>query len=70
MVNVQEIEKTANDFIVSRLDRQGVAKTLRNLVSSCDRACANCPVPRTVRNRFSDSIQIYLKGQISCLRSQ
>lgn len=70
MINVLEIEKAANDFIVSRTDRQGVVKTLRTLVSSCDRACANCGVPRTVKNRFNESVQIYLKGQISCLKSQ
>ena len=70
MVNVQEIEKTANDFVVSKIDRQGVAVTIRRLVNSCDRVCTNCRVPQAVKNRFSESVQIYLKGQIICLKSQ
>ena len=70
MVNVQEVEKAANDFLLSKVDRQGVAVSLRKLVNSCTRECARCPVPQTVKDRFSDSVQIYLKGQIICLKSQ
>ena len=70
MVNPQEIEKVATGFNASRLDRQGVAVSLRRLVASCTRECAKCSVPQVVKNRFSESVQIYLKGQISCLRSQ
>lgn len=70
MVNLQEVEKVATGFNVSRLDRQGVAVSLRRLVGSCTRECSRCPVPQAVKTRFSESVQIYLKGQIICLKTQ
>lgn len=70
MNNLQVVKKAANDFIVSRLDRKGVAITLRSLARSCDRNCSGCPVPQTVTSHFSGPILIFLKSELDCLKSQ
>jgi len=70
MNNLSVVQKAANDFLVSRLDRKGVATTLRGLVNSCDRRCSDCKVPQSVTSHFRGPILIFLKSELICLRSQ
>lgn len=74
MINLQEIEKAATDFVVSNIDRNGLVVKLCKATDGCYRnhkKCAEgCPLPTTVGTYFTSPVISRIRQVFRCLPIQ
>jgi len=60
--------QVANAFATSRKNREEVLETLSGFTKKCSNRCGECPLPQAVKASFKDSVALYLRANLACLR--